>query len=87
MLAKNERMSNVTNVTARKAKESQGYDPKPVLPTCGNCANFASDHVKSQWCDFVEERNMRCGIGHFAVKKMGTCNIHVFKAELEKTEQ
>lgn len=73
------------------AKAAQGYEPKPVSSTCGNCERFKSDrvlpawrerqnqHVKSLgrkalWGDQnTVEKNLRCTLGGFAVKKMGTC--------------
>lgn len=60
-----------------QAKEAQGYVPKAVPQVCCNCAHFVSDKVEREGCFggvYVDEKNLRCGIGGFAVKKMGTCN-------------
>jgi len=60
-----------------EAKEKQGYVPKAIPQTCGNCAHFMSDKVEREGYfggSYVDEKSMRCGIGGFAVKKMGTCN-------------
>lgn len=67
-----------------EAKERQQYVAKCAPQTCGNCAHllFEMDFpvwMKKQrgvWCDRfkLEKTNLRCGIGGFAVKKMGTCS-------------
>lgn len=61
-----------------EAKEKQGYVPKMEPQACMNCANFKFDNGFHNQ-DLYGERypkvfNFRCGIGGFAVKKMGTCN-------------
>lgn len=64
------------------AREKQGYTAKAIPMTCGNCAHFLSERVnknaafmgQSGVSEYWENINMRCGIGGFAVKKMGTCN-------------
>jgi hypothetical protein len=61
-----------------EAKARQGYVSKAVLQVCRNCASFKFDsgfhnedlHGKR----FPKEFNLRCEIGGFAVKKMGTCD-------------
>ena len=63
-----------------EAKEKQGYVAKPVPKPCMNCANFLFDRVQvrlgTSWHPegWFEDKNMRCSLGGFAVKKMGTCN-------------
>lgn len=62
-----------------EAKEKQGYTPKAVPRTCQNCSSFAFDMVQTkkatEWREaYFEDKNLRCEIGGFAVKKMGTCN-------------
>ena len=67
-----------------KAKEFQMYIDKCIPMVCGNCTSFTSDKV--QTCEpttwkpegWWSEKNMRCSIGGFAVKKTGTCNLHTF---------
>ena len=70
-----------------KAKESQGYVAKATPRTCQNCVNFSFDRVQTVepttynpngwWAD----KNLRCKIGGFVVKKMGTCNEFKLKCE------
>ena len=62
------------------AKLSQGYDPKPVAPVCMNCKEYRSERIKleqAQWYtlskEYYEEKNRRCQLGGFAVKKTATC--------------
>lgn len=62
-----------------EAKERQGYTPKPIPHVCGTCGNITSDLVEMTGYmgkpnGFVVEKNIRCGIGGFAVKKMATCD-------------
>ena len=58
-----------------ESKQAQGYDPKPVNPVCMNCRHYTSKltNFASGW---PEEKELRCGIGGFAVKKMGTCKLY-----------
>jgi len=60
------------------AKTNQGYQAKPIFPMCSNCKHYNSDmvNVNRFYGDFKEEKNIRCGLGGFAVKKQGTCNSH-----------
>lgn len=74
-----------------EAKASQNYRPK--AHNCGDCANLRSDMVLSQWMidsnargsgvytaeKHGVEKNIRCGIGGFAVKKGGICGSHKAK--------
>lgn len=60
-----------------KAKEIQGYVPKPVPNVCMNCSYFRSEvSIRTGYFggEYTDEKNMRCGLGGFAVKKKGTCN-------------
>jgi len=62
-----------------KAKERQGYDPRPMPQVCGNCRYFRFEEETlpngfgfgGTW---TRVYNLRCAIGGFAVKKMATCN-------------
>ena len=61
-----------------EAKERQQYAAKCLPQTCSRCAYFQFDRVQTnaaypQFAPYFEDKNMRCGIGGFAVKKMGTC--------------
>lgn len=54
------------------AKKQQGYVAKAIPKTCVNCSSFLFETFnRNGWS---EEKNLRCGIGGFAVKKMGSCN-------------
>lgn len=59
-------------------KTEQGYEPKPIFAMCSNCKNFKSDHETTTY-GYVAEKNIRCGIGGFAIKKQGTCKFHELK--------
>ena len=65
-----------------EAKKYQNYNPKPDHASCTNCKHFTSDNVgKEGWNKkmYYQEKNLRCSIGGFAVKKNGTCTEHCFK--------
>jgi hypothetical protein len=56
-----------------EAKAKQGYTTDMMI--CGNCVHFKSVQEPMQgYPQFTVERNKRCGIGGFAVKKTATCN-------------
>lgn len=59
-------------------KTEQGYEPKPRFAMCSNCIYFKSDKELTEY-NYLQEKNIRCGVGHFAVKKQGTCKLHEFK--------
>jgi hypothetical protein len=61
-------------------KEKMGYDPKPIRKMCTNCVHFASDMVRNEY-GYDEEKNTRCLIGEFAVKKTAVCDVHVLKQD------
>lgn len=82
--------------TAAEHKEHQGYDPKPVTNTCGNCRHLSVTRVLPKWAqdrndaygkglgtvyygDRYKREQVRCGLGTFAVKKTGTCNVFLMK--------
>lgn len=60
-----------------KAKENQGYESKPHPHICATCVHFTSEIEKHQsvFGDYTKERNRRCGLGGFAVKKTATCRM------------
>lgn len=63
-----------------RAKSVQNYNAKAIPQTCANCANYKSEFIVSTWNpEYKQEKNLRCGIGGFAIKKMGTCDIFVGK--------
>jgi len=55
-----------------KAKEEQGYVDKAVPNVCGNCSHYRKEFVPLPGVrpDIIK---YQCGIGGFAVKKMGWC--------------
>lgn len=62
-----------------EAKERQGYNAKATQRVCSTCNNFKSDHVEDVGYDgipngYMFEKNIRCGLGGFAVKKLALCN-------------
>jgi hypothetical protein len=67
-----------------EAKEKQGYVEKFVPTVCSNCAHYTFDRVQTQegttWRPegWFADKNLRCGIGGFAVKKTGSCAEHIF---------
>ena len=64
-----------------EARKKQNYNAKPDRDMCSNCKYFNSDMVPSEWNpEYIQEKNLRCGIGEFAVKKTATCSDHKFKA-------
>ena len=57
------------------AKEEQGYIAIPKV--CMNCIQYESEIIEYRGefgGVYRNEKNKRCGIGGFAVKKTATCN-------------
>jgi hypothetical protein len=75
------------------AQEAQGYVAKAIPRVCGNCKHFTSEKVDANadyaghaWVTpYIVDKNMRCAIGGFAIKKMGTCNLH--DAAIERSDK
>lgn len=57
-----------------EAKRRQGYVPKRMPQVCANCEHYTSMLVEDEY-GYETEKEMRCGIGEFAVKKMGSCRL------------
>ena len=57
-----------------EAREKQEYDPKPVHAMCSNCKYFSSDFLDID--GYLQEKNMRCILGGFAVRKPAVCREH-----------
>ena len=61
-----------------EAKLAQGYIPKPTPNVCSRCNYFALDKNMVSYGlsnnTYTEEKNIRCELGGFAVKKNSTCN-------------
>lgn len=80
-------------MSTKEAKEHCGYQAKPTLQTCGNCAAFASNFEIPSWVatdsdrkKFEDgtyakvEKNLRCTDHGFATKKMAACKLWRAKA-------
>lgn len=64
----------------KQAKEKQGYIEEPIPTICKNCNHYRSEHVPIPWNEaFTQEKDMRCGLGGFAVKKTARCNEYIQK--------
>lgn len=64
-----------------EAKKIQNYNPKPTPAECSNCREFQKESTFThEWFGkkYYRDKNLRCGIGGFAVKKRGTCTNHKF---------
>lgn len=62
-----------------EAKKSQGYEPKPIQRVCMNCKHYTSKYadVHNVWDkSYQVEKELRCDLGGFAIKKMGTCKLY-----------
>ena len=64
----------------KEAKIEQGYVEKQVKRECATCAHYASDFISETTTDtwrglytHVQEKNRRCKIGGFSVKKTAVC--------------
>lgn len=62
-----------------EARLRQGFVLTPTHPTCGNCIHLdmaqsrTSHHVSTQK---FKEKEYRCAIGKFTVRKKNTCDLH-----------
>jgi hypothetical protein len=70
-----------------EAKAAQGY--RTTQQNCGSCAHMTSERVMPTWMradgyavkdEYLQEKNHRCGIGGFAIKKTATCTRWEIKA-------
>lgn len=71
-----------------EAKSKQGYVPKAVPQTCMNCDYFKKDKVlvcSLGASNYYEDKNLRCTLGGFTVKKMGTCDE--FRGKTDRHEE
>jgi len=75
---------------SQEAIERQQYTPKFIAGVCGNCAYMKVDLELPAWMkkqpgvwgdEFRQEKNHRCAIGGFSVKKLGSCAEHAFSGE------
>ena len=67
-----------------EAKSKQLYTDKAIPQVCVNCNSYKSEIVThapyNEWtAAWTEEKNLRCSIGGFAVKKQGTCALWEMK--------
>jgi len=68
----------------QNAKDAQGYEAHPRQRVCGNCRSYISEveTCKSVFGGtYSNEKNKRCTIGGFAVKKTAVCKLHQFKED------
>lgn len=56
-----------------EAKEAQGYRAPKDSQRCEICYFFEYDRTYSSSM-YPIDKNLRCGAGNFAVKKMSSCN-------------
>lgn len=65
-----------------EAKKRQNYNPKPEYNICSNCIQFESDMVEIKDTfgsrPYYDEKNKKCTLGDFVVKKTATCSAHEF---------
>lgn len=67
-----------------EAKQAQGYEQKPVITVCKNCKHFKfkiEEYVPFGGVYYLD-KEIRCGIGGFAIKKMATCKLYERKDQL-----
>lgn len=72
-----------------EAKAACGYKDKALLPVCSNCLEFSTELVLPTWMQKRNaasaqqqfsvkihgvEKNLRCKLHGFAVKRLGSCN-------------
>jgi len=67
-------------MATQNKKDLVGYNPKPKQRTCSNCKQYSSDSVKHLY-GYVEEKNIRCALHGFAVKKSANCSGHEFRVD------
>jgi len=60
------------------AKAKQGYNPKPLARCCRTCGNLVR---KMHPIYKSYEMSRPCGIGGFAVKAQGVCDLWEIKIE------
>lgn len=66
-----------------EAKAAQAAQVYRITPdTCSNCVHYRSTFVSSSYgaSTWVEEKDKRCGLGEFAVRKTAVCARHEAKA-------
>lgn len=66
------------------AKEAQCYIEKPEHRMCSNCFHRESDKFTSDNWPWAFEKNIRCGIGGFAIKQTAVCGVHHFEREVKE---
>lgn len=65
-------------MTKSNKKAEMSYNPKPIQKMCSNCIHFRSEFIENQW-KYIEEKNIHCDLGGFAIKKSANCDFHVFR--------
>lgn len=61
-----------------EAKKKQNYQTKQETARCAICSFFRSEFIENKW-GYKEEKNVRCGIGGFAIKKTAICDMFEHK--------
>lgn len=64
-----------------ESKERQCYVAKVIPMVCSNCKHYQSTVTAREGVlggVYYEESEKRCGLGGFAVKKLGGCNEHLY---------
>jgi hypothetical protein len=63
-----------------EAKNRQGYIEKPTPRICSTCLHFTSGWLPAYpGSSYMVEKDKRCTIGQFAVKKTAVCNDYEYK--------
>ena len=61
-------------VNKNQAMLNQGYEDNPIAAVCANCLQYESDvYTVEAFGNKRIEKNKRCGLGLFPVRKTGTC--------------
>lgn len=65
----------------QEARDKQGYRATPNA--CPNCKHYRSrlDLVESDYEMIAVEKDRRCALGGFAVKRHSVCNCHEFQED------
>ena len=60
-------------MTSKQALAKQEQNYRRESKTCSNCIHYKSEFIKTgHW---IDEKNKRCGIGNFVVKKTAVCDL------------
>lgn len=67
----------------QKEKNKQGYIAKPIPNICSKCEHFliTIETATGYYGYYTKEKDLRCALGGFAVKKTATCNEFKIKEQ------